>query len=239
MIVHRLSTVALLLALSACAHNSLYEPSDPLEPVNRSIYAFNTTADRYVLRPVAKGYVAVVPSPVRQGVTNFLDNLGYPSVILHDLLQLKFTQAARDTGRFLLNSTYGLAGFLDPASMVGLYKNDEDLGQTLGRWGVGEGWYLMLPLLGPTTNRDLVGWVGDWWTSPLQYTDSVTTEQRIALKGVRVIDIRSRLLDLDSVIEQQLDPYVFVRTAYLQRRLNQVYDGNPPADLTEPDLPED
>lgn len=226
-------------ALCGCAHNSLYEPSDPLEPVNRSIYAFNTTADRYVLRPVAKGYVAVVPSPVRQGVTNFLDNLGYPVVIVNDLLQLKLEQAARDTGRFLLNTTYGLAGFLDPATMVGLNKNDEDLGQTFGRWGVGEGWYLMLPLLGPTTNRDFLGKIGDMWTTPLQYVDNYETPEKIVVAGTRVIDIRSRLLELDSVLEQQLDPYVFVRTGYLQRRMNLVYDGNPPAELVEPELPDD
>ncbi|MFA5939028.1 MAG: VacJ family lipoprotein [Sinimarinibacterium sp.] len=225
--------------LSGCAHNSLYEPSDPLEPVNRSIYAFNTTADRYVLRPVTKGYVYVVPSPVRRGVTNFLDNLGYPVVVVNDLLQLKLTQAARDTGRFLLNTTYGLAGFLDPATLVGLKKNDEDLGQTFGHWGVGEGWYLMLPLLGPTTNRDVLGKVGDMWLSPLQYVDSYDTPEKIVVAGARAIDIRAKLLELDSVLEQQLDPYVFVRTAYLQRRMNLVYDGNAPMDLLEPELPED
>lgn len=235
----RWPAIAAAAILSGCAHNSLYEPSDPLEPVNRSIYAFNTTADRYVLRPVAKGYVAVVPSPVRRSLTHFLDNLGYPVVVVNDLLQLKFPQAARDTGRFLLNTTYGLAGFLDPATLVGLTKNDEDLGQTFGHWGVGEGWYLMLPLLGPTTNRDLLGKLGDTWTSPLQYVDGYDTPEKVSVAGARAIDIRSRLLELDSVIEQQLDPYVFVRTAYLQRRMNLVYDGNPPTELVEPELPED
>lgn len=226
------------LLLAGCAHNSPYEPSDPLEPVNRAVYRFNTTADRYVLRPVAKGYVAAVPAPIRTGVMNFFDNLFYPRVIVGDLLQGKFVQTARDSGRLLVNTTWGLAGFLDPASRIGLVKNSEDFGQTLGRWGIGEGWYLMLPLLGPTTNRDLVGRVGDNWTDPLYYIESLDTAERVSIMAANIVDGRSRLLDLDSVLEQQFDPYVFVRTAYLQRRLSQVYDGNPPLELLEPPLPE-
>jgi phospholipid-binding lipoprotein MlaA len=231
--------MALVLANAGCAHRSPYEPADPLEAINRPVFSFNMTADRYVLRPVAKTYVSVVPSPLRTGVTNFFDNLFYPTVIVNDLLQGKFVQASRDTARFVLNSTYGLAGFLDPATMVGLQKNDEDLGQTLGRWGVGEGWYIMLPLLGPTTNRDLIGRIGDNWTDPLQYTDDITDAERIALAGLQAIDTRSRLLDFDAILEQQFDPYVFLRTAYLERRLNLVYDGQPPLELLEPELPED
>jgi phospholipid-binding lipoprotein MlaA len=231
--------VAMLLAGTGCAHRSPYEPADPLEPVNRAVFSFNMTADRYVLRPVAKTYVSVVPSPLRTGVANFFDNLFYPTVIVNDLLQGKFAQASRDTARFVLNSTYGLAGFLDPATMVGLQKNDEDLGQTFGRWGVGEGWYIMLPLLGPTTNRDLIGRIGDNWTDPLQYTDDITDAERISLAGLQAIDTRSRLLDFDAILEQQFDPYVFLRTAYLERRLNLVYDGQPPLELLEPELPED
>ncbi len=231
--------VAVAVAISGCAHRSPYEPADPLESVNRPVFSFNMKADRYVLRPVAKTYVSLVPQPVRTGVTNFFDNLFYPTVIVNDVLQGKFAQASRDTARFLMNSTYGLAGFLDPATMVGLKKNDEDFGQTLGRWGVGEGWYLMLPLLGPTTNRDLIGRVGDNWTDPLQYADDIDTAQRIGLVGLEVIDTRSRLLDFDAILDQQFDPYVFIRTAYLERRLNQVYDGNPPLALLEPEMPED
>ncbi len=230
---------ALIALTTGCAHNSVYEPQDPLERINRPIYAFNMTADRYVLRPVAKGYVTVVPSPIRTGINNFFSNLLYPRVIIHDLLQGKFGQASRDTARFLLNTTYGIGGFLDPATLVGLERNDEDFGQTLGRWGVGDGWYLMLPFLGPTTNRDLVGFVGDIWTNPLYYADSLHDRERIGLTVLDTVDGRSRLLDFDSVLEQQIDPYVFMRTAYLQRRLNQVYDGNPPLALTEPELPDD
>lgn len=234
----RTAVVLSALLLGACAHNSPYEPNDPLESINRPIYAFNMTADKYVLRPVAKGYVAAVPSPIRTGIGNFIDNFFYPRVILHDLLQGKFAQAGQDTGRLLLNSTFGLAGFLDPATIVGWEKNDEDLGQTLGRWGVGDGWYLMLPFFGPSSNRDLVGMVGDNWTEPLQYLENVEFRDRVIITGVTAIDSRAGLLDLDSILEQQLDPYVFMRTAYLQKRLNEVYDGNPPLELTEPPLPE-
>ncbi len=227
-----------LAVLAGCAHNSPYEPADPLEKINRPIYTFNTKADKYVLRPVAKTYVDYTPDPVRTAVSSFFDNLFYPTVVINDVLQAKFAQSGRDLGRFVLNSTFGLAGFLDPATKVGLKKNDEDLGQTFGKWGIGEGWYLMLPLFGPSTNRDLVGRVGDVWTSPLQYMN-LDFEDRIAIGVAQAIDQRGQLLGFDKILKQQLDPYVFLRTAYLQRRLNQVYDGNPPAKLSEPELPED
>ena len=228
----------LVLMTTGCAHRSPFEPADPLEPINRPIYVFNMTADRYVLRPVAKTYADYVPSPVQTGIGNFFDNLFYPTTIVNGLLQGKFKQSGLDLTRFLLNSTFGLAGLLDPATRIGLPRHNEDLGQTLGHWGVGEGWSLMLPLLGPTTNRDLVGRVGDNWSDPLQYSD-LDTRERIAVAAPDLIHSRARLLDLDSVIAQQLDPYVFVRTAYLQRRLNLVYDGSPPPELLEPELPED
>ncbi|WP_028080410.1 MlaA family lipoprotein [Solimonas soli] len=224
--------------LVGCAHNSPYEPADPLERINRPIYAFNTTADKYVLRPVTKTYVDYVPAPVRSSVSNFFDNLFYPTVVVNDALQAKFKQSGLDLTRFLMNTTFGVVGLFDPATMVGLDKHDEDFGQTLGRWGVGEGWYIMLPFFGPSTNRDAVGRVGDYFMAPANYVD-YTWPERIALNGVLAVDTRAQLLDLDSVLDQQLDPYVFLRTAYLQRRLNQVYDGNPPAKYTEPELPED
>ncbi|MGB0956030.1 MAG: MlaA family lipoprotein [Panacagrimonas sp.] len=213
------------LMLGACAHTPADDPADPLEPVNRGIYKFNRTADKYVLRPVASGYVKVVPGKARRGVSNFLDNLFYPTTIVNALLQGKVKQSGRDLARFGLNTTAGLLGFIDVASWVGLEKNDEDLGQTLGRWGVGEGWYLMLPLLGPSSNRDLIGSVGDAFTSPTAYVDS---EVAIGLGVVNAIDTRAELLDADGLLDQQLDPYVFLRTIYLQRRLSLVHDGNPP-----------
>jgi phospholipid-binding lipoprotein MlaA len=220
--------VGLLLGLTACAHSPSFDPQDPLEKINRPIFAFNMKADKYVLRPVAKTYATVVPEPARRGVSNFFDNLFYPTTIVNDVLQAKFVQGGQDTLRFVLNSTIGLAGILDVATGQGLARNDEDLGQTFGRWGVGSGWYLMLPLLGPSSNRDLVGRVGDHWTEIPTYVDSITLTDTIIINGVQLVDSRSRLLGADHALNEQLDPYVFIRTAYLDRRQNLVFDGNPP-----------
>lgn len=211
--------------LAGCAHTPADDPADPLEPVNRAIYGFNETADRYVLRPVAKGYDAVMPGFARTGVRNFFSNLFYPTVIVNDLLQLKLLLMAQDFSRFVLNTTFGLGGFIDVAAAGGLVANDEDFGQTLGYWGVGPGWYLMLPLLGPSNNRDLIGSVGDAFTNPLNYGDG---ELNYALSGLHAVERRAAFLDADRILEQQLDRYVFVRTIYLQSRQNKVYDGNPP-----------
>jgi phospholipid-binding lipoprotein MlaA len=216
--------------LAACAHSPPYEPADPLEPLNRGIYSFNRTADRYVLRPVARGYKTVTPQPVRSGIGNFLSNLGYPVTILNAALQGKLARAGRDTGRFLINSTAGLAGFIDVATPVGLPENDEDFGQTLGYWGVGPGWYLMVPFLGPSTNRDLLGRGADAFSTPERL---LTSEAQYVITGVSVIDQRARLLSADSFLESQVDEYVALRTVYLERRLNQVFDGNPPIDYGE------
>lgn len=214
-----------VLLLAGCAHLPPDEPSDPLEPVNRGIYSFNRGADRYVLRPVARSYRDYVPVEIRSGVSNFLDNLFYPTVIVNDLLQGKLVQGGKDLGRFVVNSTIGIVGILDVATDMGLPANDEDLGQTFGKWGAGEGWYLMLPLLGPSNTRDLIGSVGDAYTSPTAYVD---TEEAIALRVMGAIDARTGLLDADKFLDEQYDPYLFIRTAYLQRRQNLVFDGKPP-----------
>lgn len=225
----RTLTLCLALAaaahLSACAHLPADEPADPLEPVNRGIFKFNRSADRYVLRPVAKKYKRYVPGEVRVGIYNFIDNLFYPTVIVNDILQAKFAQGGKDLGRFVINSTVGLAGILDVATPLGLQRNREDFGQTLGYWGVGEGWYLMIPLLGPSTNRDLVGRGADYFTRPTAYAD---TYPSLAVTGTDAIDSRSRLLGADRLLNEQLDPYVFIRTVYLENRYNLVFDGNPP-----------
>ncbi|TXI82298.1 MAG: VacJ family lipoprotein [Cupriavidus sp.] len=214
------------LALGACAHSPVDDPSDPLEPVNRKIYSFNMTLDRYVAKPVAKGYTYSVPEEIRIGISNFYHNLTYPTVIVNDALQGKFKQSGLDTTRFLMNLTFGLGGLLDPASMVGLEKHDEDFGQTFGYWGVGPGWYLMLPFFGPSDNRDLVGRVVGIATDPTTYIADTNTT--LVVTGVSVVKTRADLLSVDSVLEQQFDPYLFVRSAFLQRRQSQVYDGNPP-----------
>lgn len=217
--------LAAALLLSGCAHMQPEDPSDPLEPLNRGIFKFNRGADRYVLRPVAKTYQSYVPGEIRIGVANFINNLFYPTVIVNDVLQAKFVQGGKDLGRFVLNSTVGLVGIMDVATPLGLERNKEDLGQTFGRWGAGEGWYLMLPLLGPSTNRDLIGRVGDTFTNPVGYMDPYPA---LAVRGVDAVDSRSRLLGADHVLDEQLDPYIFIRTAYLQNRQSLVFDGNPP-----------
>jgi phospholipid-binding lipoprotein MlaA len=223
--VMRISWLAAACLLTACAHSPIDEPSDPLEPVNRAFFTFNEKLDQYVARPVAQTYVTYVPQPMRVGVGNFLRNITYPTVIVNDVLQGKVTQAGADTGRLLLNSTFGIGGLLDPATMVGLERHDEDFGQTFGKWGIGPGWYLMIPFLGPSSNRDLVGRVGNTLTNPVSYASSDVT---IPFAVIEALDTRAGLLGAEKVVQQQFDRYIFVRGAYLQRRQNQVYDGNPP-----------
>ncbi|MDE2148830.1 MAG: VacJ family lipoprotein [Gammaproteobacteria bacterium] len=236
-------SVALLAALtallSACAHSPPDQPRDPLEPVNRAVFQFNLKADKYVMQPVARGYVAAVPTPARRGIHNVLANFFYPKTIVNDFLQAKFKQGFSDLGRLLLNSTAGLGGLLDVATEAGLPAHDEDFGQTLGYWGVGPGWYLMLPFLGPSDNRDLVGFAGDVPTNPLTYfndTHNNFLHVKVPVVGLNLIDTRAGLLGSERLMESQFDPYIFVRTAFLQHRQSQVYDGNPPnRDLLLPD----
>lgn len=217
--------VATTMALSGCAHTSTHEPQDPLEPVNRAIFAFNDTADRYVLRPVAKGYSTVTPAFVQSGVRNFIGNLFYPVTIINQYAQGELLAGTRDVGRFLINSTVGLLGLVDVAKHWGLAENDEDFGQTLGSWGVGEGWYLMLPFLGPSTNRDLVGRLVDIPLAP-----TYRSREAEVILGITVLDVvqtRADLLSADALLNEQDDRYAFLRSAYLQRRKNAVRNGAP------------
>ena len=223
--------------VSGCAHRPADDPSDPLEPVNRAVFTFNETADRYALRPVAKAYVEVTPAPVRSGITNFFDNLQEPRNVVHALLQFKVLQAGKNLGRFVLNTTAGLAGFIDVASEVGLEKHEEGFGQTLGYWGVGEGWYLMLPFLGPTTNRDLVGFAGDSFLNASFYLPGRYDVYVLSANATNLVNTRADLLPADGILQQQFDRYLFVRTAYLQQRWSLIHDGNPPFEDYE--LPDD
>lgn len=214
-----------VLFLNGCAHTPSYEPQDPLEPLNRAIYQFNETADRYVLRPVAKGYVAVTPSFMRTGVRNFLRNLVYPVTIVNQYAQGEVIDGSRDLGRFVVNSTIGVAGLIDVAQYWGMPAHVEDFGQTLGTWGIGEGWYLMLPLLGPSTNRDLVGTLLDAPLSPVYHVDN-----ELFIYGYTAVDavqLRADLLGADDLLYEQDDRYAFVRSAYLQRRKSAIRNGAP------------
>ena len=217
--------VAVVLLCAGCASQG--DPRDPLEDVNRVVFALNDGLDKAILKPVAQGYDAVTPQPLRTGFNNFFGNINDIFIGLNNLLQGKPGAAASDFGRVMINSTVGLLGLIDIASDVGLEKHDEDFGQTLASWGVGDGPYLMLPLLGPRTLRDTAALPVDWSADPLDHVDHVRT--RNSLQFWRLADRRAELLPADKVIEEAaLDKYSYIRDAWLQRRRNLVYDGDPP-----------
>lgn len=219
-------TLSCLIALfiSGCATTN----NDPLEGVNRGVYKFNDVADRAVIKPVAKAYKAITPSPIRKGFNNFFNNLGSLTTVVNDLLQLKFAHAFTDAGRFVINTTFGLAGFIDVASKDKIPNRKEDFGQTLGYWGVGNGAYLVLPIIGPSTVRDAAGFAVDTATSdPITYTHNIG-EIRLhnQIRAAQLVDKRTQLLAAGDIVDDaSLDPYSFVREAYLQRRASQVADG--------------
>jgi phospholipid-binding lipoprotein MlaA len=215
-----------LLFVGCAAAPQKSDPRDPWERFNRASFAFNDRLDRAIARPAAKAYKKVTPRFVRTGISNALSNLNSPTTIVNDLLQGKFGQAGRDTGRFLLNSTLGLGGLLDPATSAGLDQNDEDFGQTLGAWGLQSGPYLMIPFLGPSTVRDALARFPDQFTYPVNYLEDDST--RYIIRGVEFLDLRAGLLDLDEQLAKSYDRYAFVRNAWMQRREFKVKDGNVP-----------
>lgn len=200
---------------------------DPLEGFNRAVFAFNDGLDMLLIKPVAQGYDTVVPAPVRNSVTHFFGNIADVFIGVNNLLQGKPAEAVGDFGRVLINSTVGILGLIDVASGMGLEKHDEDFGQTLGRWGAGDGAYLVLPLFGPRSVRDTVGLVLDVAVDPIGDVDDVRTYN--SLTALRLVDTRADLLPADKVVEEAaLDRYAYIRDGYLQRRRNLVYDGNAP-----------
>lgn len=203
---------------------------DPLEGLNRAVHGFNTAFDETLGKPIARGYKAVAPEPVDKGVTNFFGNINDIAITFNNLMQGKFGDAASDTGRFLVNTTFGIFGVIDVASPLGLAKHEEDFGQTLGAWGAGPGAYVVLPFFGPRTVRDTAGLIVDTlFMDQIYKVDDTGT--RNALLAVRLIDQRADLLRTTNIVETAaLDQYAFVRDAYLQRRQFLVYDGNPPDD---------
>lgn len=224
--------VALMLGtavgLSGCATGPDADPRDPLEPLNRAVHSFNNDLlDRAVLEPLAQGYNYITPAPVNRGVTNFFNNLRDVRSAVNNLLQFKIGRAFSDVGRVAINSTLGILGLMDVASNMDLPSYKEDFGQTLGVWGFSSGPFIVLPFLGPSSTRDGVGLVADWFTDPVNYVKDDTVQT--SLVGLRIIDTRADLLNASRVVDQgALDPYAFIRDAYLQRRQNVVYDGNPP-----------
>ncbi len=233
----RLAAALTLLLLTGCAslpQNATPDPRDPFERFNRGAFAFNDGLDRSVIRPLARGYKTVTPQPVQTGVTNFFANASYPITLVNDVLQGKFKAALSDTGRFLLNTTFGIGGLLDPATQSGLDLNDEDFGQTLGKWGVPPGAYVVLPFLGPYTIRDGIGDLADNVAEPRSYIDDTTT--RWGLWAFDKFETRVRLLEADALLDRAGDSYAFVRSAYLQRREYLVRDGDVPMDNLEDDF---
>lgn len=219
--------LALLLPLFLLGGCATTNPRDPLEPMNRAIYSFNDGVDNVIFKPLAEGYRAVLPSFVRTGISNFFSNINDVLVALNNLLQGKIVNALSDLGRIVVNSTVGVAGLFDVASPLGMEKHNEDFGQTLGAWGVGDGPYLVLPFLGPSNLRDALGRVVDAKADPLGYLHSVRL--RNSLWGTRLVSQRAELLDTSKILETAaLDPYEFLRDAYLQRRRNLIFDGSPP-----------
>lgn len=215
-----------LLAASGCATTAT-DPRDPLEGYNRAVHAFNVFADDTLMKPVSRGYKAVAPEPLRNMVRNFFANIEDIPIGLNNFLQGKFLDGWTDWFRVIVNTTFGVLGINDVASEMRLEKHNEDFGQTFGRWGIGDGPYFVLPLLGPRTIRDTAGWVVDFTADPVSYTRPIAA--RNTALTVRFISWRTDLLDTTTLLEEAaLDRYLFTRDAYLQRRRSLVYDGNPP-----------
>jgi phospholipid-binding lipoprotein MlaA len=225
------------LAIHGCASAPLKrDPRDPWERLNRTTFAVNEKLDRAIAKPVAQTYRRVTPHFVQTGVSNFMDNINYPIVIVNDLLQAKFKPALSDTSRFVLNTTAGVAGLFDPASAAGLDKNQEDFGITLGKWGVHPGPYIVLPILGPSDLRDGIGRVADEFVTPQNYISNNWV--RYSLDGVYYLDQRARLLDVEGALDNAFDRYAVLRSVYLQHRQYKI-SGAQAEDLPEDEPPPD
>lgn len=228
----------ILLVLQGCATVKNSDARDPWESMNRSVYHFNDTLDNVAIKPAAKVYTAVLPSPVRTGIHNFLGNLGDVWSMANSALQWKGQATAETFMRITVNTFFGLGGVLDVATEMRLEKRKEDFGQTLGHWGVKPGPYIVLPILGPSTLRDTLATPLDIQGDMAQQFNDPAT--RNVLSATRVMDVRSSLLQtVDVIKEAALDPYTFVRDGYLQKRENDIHDGNPPSnfDYSESEKP--
>lgn len=214
-----------LLALGLLATSSYAQEEvnpDPWQGFNRAMFSFNDTLDRWFLKPLAQGYKAVTPDPIEAGVSNIFSNLGEVPNVVNGTLQGDFKGAAHDTGRLLVNSTLGIGGLLDVAQYMNLPQDTpEDFGQTLAVWGVGQGPYLVLPLLGPSTLRDGAAKPVDWYTDPATYIEHERTN--ISVKALSLLNTRAALLDLEKNLNG--DRYVFIRDVYLQRRAYLINNG--------------
>jgi phospholipid-binding lipoprotein MlaA len=227
------SVIALVvIALSATACSSIPADqrveSDPWEPLNRPLYRVHTTIDNVTMKPLAKGYRKIMPGPVRKGVSNFFRNLTTPRSIINNLLQGKPKQGFSEVGRFLFNSTLGVGGLIDIASMGGMEEYREDFGQTAAVWGIPNGPYVMLPILGPQTLRDAILMPANIKFDPLYHYDNSSVRDKLYI--LRLIDLRYQFLTADKFLESSKDPYITTRESYLQNREYEIYDGDPPED---------
>ena len=202
--------------------------ADPWEPMNRTVYRVNTVVDNATLKPVAKGYKKVLPTPVRRGIANFFANLLTPRSAINNFLQGKMSRGFDDIARFFFNSSIGIGGIFDVASAGGLETYDETFSQTLAVWGVPQGPYLMLPLLGPKSLLDAAALPVDILADPIVHYDNSSVRDRVY--ALRVIDLRARLLTAGKLLENSQDPYITLRESYLQNRQYDIYDGDPPND---------
>lgn len=228
-----------LLALAGCAQVPVEKEDerDPLQSINRPIYDFNMDVlDAYLLRPAAVGYTKITPQPVRRGLVNFTTNLESPIDSVNSALQGKASDSGVNLARFLVNSTVGLFGFFDVASEIGLDEQDEDFGQTLGVWGIGDGAYLMFPAYGPSTTRNLAGKAVDNLVIP---SVALTTPQSLLVLAVKTLEARASLIPQESLLNEAIDPYIFLKEIYFQRQLYELYDGEPPEQEPEDDYEED
>lgn len=219
-----LATLCLVL-LAGCAVQppARPDPRDPWERMNRVTYKLNDKFDKAIARPVATAYVRHTPRVVQTGIRNVFDNAETTTVIVNDLLQAQFKPFLNDTVRLVMNTTIGLGGLFDPATRAGLDKNSRDFGQTLGKWGIKTGPYLVIPLLGPSDVRDAIGRAGDTYTTPEKYISNPYWEYGSFL--VKFVDLRASLLSYDRLLDSAFDPYAFMRSAYLQNRDFKVYGG--------------
>jgi phospholipid-binding lipoprotein MlaA len=216
-------TLLLCAALAGCATGPNANPADPLEPFNRSMFTFNDKLDQYVARPLAQGYQAITPSPIRTGVTNFFSNLGDVGNTINNLLQGKLGDGMESLMRVAINTVFGIGGVLDVATPAGLPRHSQDFGLTLGNWGVPSGSYLVLPLFGPSTFRDAPAMLIDLQLDPLTYVDSDT---RLPLRVLNIVNTRANLLNASTLLEEAaLDKYTFVRDAWSQQRQNKINEG--------------
>ncbi|KAA1005826.1 VacJ family lipoprotein [Paraburkholderia panacisoli] len=224
----KVAVAAVLLA--GCTTVQTPTKGDPFEGFNRTIFTVNDKIDQYALKPVAKGYVWATPQPVRDSVTNFFSNIGDVYIAANNLLQLKITDGVQDIMRIVINTVFGVGGLFDVATLAKLPKHENDLGLTFGHYGVPPGPYLVLPLFGPSTVRDAVGSVGNYYVNPLSYIDPPGLSW--GLYGLNIVNVRANLLGASDVLEgAALDKYSFVRNAYLQRRQYLLSDGRRSATL--------